>query len=321
MNTDPISSSNGHQASLIVVVGADGFVGNGLASALQAERIVYGTTRDGDTHISQAEGLLRQADVVINCGGFRVRPGCTYVDYQSSHEGSTSAFVPWIRKNALFLHISSASVLGRGQGLGNRTRANPTTFPSPAYALAKFEEDCYLERASRERGFRVVFLRPAVVYSRQGAGMVETLLKLAKRGIALRLYPRQARHHLVHMSLLAEVARRVIRRNDLPNLSYLVVADPYTITNRELEAMIQLARQKKSASLPLPVHWIGALLQHTFHSENPKLDLKSWGEIFGVLTMDTVYDPEETFRLLEIDPSQYTLENTLQPLIAETLHK
>ena len=322
MNTDPISSSNGHQASLIVVVGADGFVGNGLASALQAEKIVYGTTRDGDTHISQAEGLLRQADVVINCGGFRVRPGCTYADYQSSHEGSTSAFVPWIRKNALLLHISSTSVLGRGQGLGNRTRANPTTFPSPAYALAKLEEDRYLERAAEQRGFKVVFLRPAVVYSRQGAGMVDTTLKLAKRGVALRLYPRDARHHFVHMNLLAEVARRVIvHRKSVPKLSTWVVADPYTITNRELEAIIRPALRRKYMPLPLPVHWISALMKHTFHSRNPKLDLKTWGEIFGVLAMDTVYDPDETFRLLGIDPTQYTVEKTLQPLIRESLNK
>jgi nucleoside-diphosphate-sugar epimerase len=292
-----------------------------LASALGAKRIVYGAIRDGDTHIAQAEELLRRADVVINCGGFRVRPGCDYADYRRSHEGSTSVFAPWVRKDALLLHISSASVLGRGKGLGNRTPPNPQTFPSAAYALAKLEQDHYLTRVAGERGFRVVFLRPAVVYSQQGAGMVDTMLKLAKRGIALRLYPREARHHLVHMNLLADVARRIINRRDsVPNLSTWVVADPYTVTNRELEAMIRSALQKRYYPLPLPVHWISALLRHTFHSRNAKLDLKTWGEIFGVLAMDTVYDPEETFRLLGIDPSQYTVEKTLQPMIYEALH-
>jgi nucleoside-diphosphate-sugar epimerase len=259
--------------------------------------------------------------VIINCGGFRVRPGCDYTDYQRSHEGSTAALVPWIRKDALFIHISSASVLGQGQALGNHSPPNPKTFPSPAYALAKFEEDCYLKKMATERGFRVVFLRPAVVYSREGAGMVDTMLKLARRGIALRLYPREARHHLVHMSLLADVARRIIIQRNVPNLSTWVVADPYTVTNRELEAMMRSALRRKYALLPLPVHWISALLRHTFHSRNPKFDLKTWGEIFGVLAMDTVYDPEETFRLLGIDPSQYAVEKTLRPLFRESLHK
>jgi nucleoside-diphosphate-sugar epimerase len=304
---------------LIVVVGADGFVGGGLADALQAERVVYGPSRNGDTHISQAEGLLRQADVVVNCGGFRVRPGCTYADYRRSHEGSTSAFVPWIRKGAMLLHISSASVLGKGEGLGNHTRPNPTSFPSPAYALAKLEEDDYLKRTCIERGFRTIFLRPAVIYCPQGAGMIGTLVKLARRGITVRLYPRDARQHLVHMDLLAEVARRVIRQDDLPNSSYLVVADPYTVTNRELEAMIRQTLRKRSIPLPLPAHWISTLLRCTFHSRNPKLDLKTIGEILGVLACDTVYDPSETFRLVGIDPSQYSIEKTLQPLMAESL--
>jgi nucleoside-diphosphate-sugar epimerase len=306
---------------LIVVVGADGFVGGGLASALQAERVVYGPTRDGDTHVSQAEEVLKRADVVVNCGGFRVRPGCTYPDYQRSHEGSTAAFVPWIRRGALLLHTSSVSVLGRGQGLGNWSLPNPNTFPSPAYAKAKLEEDRYLEKASAEHDFRVIFLRPAVIYSAQGAGMVDTLLKLAKRGITLHLYPRDARHHLVHMDLLADVARRVIQRDDLPNLSCLVVADPYTVTNGQLEAMIRPALRRGSIPVPLPVHWMSALLRYTFHSRNPKLDLKTKGEIFGVLAMDTVYDPSETFRLLGIDPAQYSLEKTLQTVIAESLSK
>jgi nucleoside-diphosphate-sugar epimerase len=322
MTAYPVAIGAVRQATLTAVVGADGFVGSGLASALGAKRIVYGPTQDGDVHIARAKELFRQADVVINCGGFRIRPGCDYGDYQRSHEGSTSAFTPWIRKDALLLHISSASVLGKGQGLGNQTLPNPETFPSPAYALAKLEEDRYLERAAEQHGFKVVFLRPAVVYSRQGAGMVDTTLKLAKRGVALRLYPRDARHHFVHMNLLAEVARRVIvHRKSVPKLSTWVVADPYTITNRELEAMIRPALQRKCVPLPLPVHWISALMKHAFHSRNPKLDLKTWGEIFGVLAMDTVYDPDETFRLLGIDPSQYTVEKTLQPVIRESLNK
>src|SRR6266581_2227553 len=193
----------------IAIVGADGFVGGSLAEALQATRIVYGTARNGDVHVTQAKSVLRSADRIINAGGFRVRPGCTYADYQRSHEGATSAIVPAIRKGALLIHISSASVLGKSknQGLGNQTAPDPTTFPSPSYALAKLEADQFVTRAAAEGGFRVIFLRPAVVYAQNGAGMVDTLIKLAKRGITLRVYPRNGRHHLCHMKLLVDVVR------------------------------------------------------------------------------------------------------------------
>jgi hypothetical protein len=100
-----------------------------------------------------------------------------------------------------------------------------------------------------------------------------------------------------------------------------MVADPYTVTNRQLEAMIRPALRRGSVPIPLPVHWMSALLRYTFHSRNPKLDLKTKAEVFGVLAMDTVYDPSETFRVLGIDPAHYSIENTLQTVIVESLRK
>jgi nucleoside-diphosphate-sugar epimerase len=306
---------------LIAVVGADGFLGGHLAEALQATRVVYGPCHEGDVHISQAEELLRKADVIINASGFRVRPGLAYADYQQCHRGAISAFVPWVRQGALLLHISSAAVLGKSkdQKLGNQKPPDPRTFPSPAYALAKFEADQFLQRAAAEGGFQVIFLRPAVVYAPQGSGMVDTLVGLAKRGIILRLYPQNARHHLCDMKLLVEVARRVIQHPDLPHLSCLVVADPYTVTNRELETMVRRHLTRRSVTLPIPVALMSRLFRLSFHSRNPKFDLPTWGEILGVLNLDTAYDPFETFRVLGIDPSEYSLEKTLLPLIREAL--
>ena len=71
--------------------------------------------------------------------------------------------------------------------------------------------------------------------------------------------------------------------------------------------------------LPVPAPWLSTLLRHACHATNPRLDLATWGEIFGVLHLDTVYDPCETFRLLAIDPAQYSREKTLQPLIQRAL--
>jgi nucleoside-diphosphate-sugar epimerase len=304
----------------IAIVGADGFVGSSLAAVLGAKRVVYGPCSGGDVHVSQAKEVLQQADIVINAGGFRVRPGCTYADYQRSHQGAAEAITPWIRKGALLLHISSASVMGssKDRKLGIGMPPNPATFPSPAYATAKFEADQFVEKAAARQGFRAIFLLPAVVYAPQGAGMVESMLGLAKKGISLRLYPRSARHHLCHARLLVEAFRRVIEQSDsLPHLSRFLVADPYTVTNRELEAMIERYAGRKLKALPLPAGLLSAVLTRTFHSRIPKLDLKTWGEIFGVLNYDTEYDPSDTFRILGIDPAQYSIDKTLDPLIRE----
>jgi nucleoside-diphosphate-sugar epimerase len=303
-----------------VVVGADGFVGGGLARALGAARVVYRPDPlPGEVHVSGCAPVLGEADVVAIAHGFRVRPGCGYAEYRRSHEGATAAILPFVRRGALLLHVSSASVLGAGAGLGNRAAPNPETFPSPAYATAKLEEDRLVAREAAERGLRAIFLRPAVLYAPGGAGMIDTLLRLARRGLALRLYPRGARHHLCHLELLAEVARRVIARADLPSGTTFVVADPYTVTNAELESLVGEARRGPRLTVPLPLPWMSAVLRRAPASRNPRLDLRTRGEILGVLHMDTVYDPSETFAALGIDPADWTLQRTLGPVVAEAL--
>jgi nucleoside-diphosphate-sugar epimerase len=308
---------------LIVVVGADGFVGGRLAEALQADRIVYGRCQNGEVHVSCAQELLMRADVIINAGGFRLRPGLSYEDYQRSHQGATSAIVPWIRRGALFIQMSSAAVLGKSSEnkLGNHMPPDPQSFPSPAYALAKFEADQFLEKAAAEAGFRLVFLRPGVLYARRTDGMVDTLVKLARRGIVLRLYPRSARHHLCDVNLFVEVVRRIIEAEDLPSGSTFVIADPVPVTNRELEAMIRRNLPQSGMTLPVPLTLIRALLRHTIHSKSPRFDLQTWGEVLGVMGLDTIYESSDTFRRLGIDPSQYSLEGSLESVIQEGLRK
>jgi nucleoside-diphosphate-sugar epimerase len=307
---------------LIAVVGADGFVGGGFADGLNAKRIVYAASRNDEIHISQAESLLRKADVIINAGGFRVRRGLTYSDYRRCHAEANAVFIPWVRKDTLFIHMSSAHVLGKSkrERLGNDTEPNPSTYPSADYAVAKLEADREIEKAALERGFRAVFLRPTILYARPGdTSLPDNLCKWAMRGNVLRLYPRDARHHLCHLDILVEVVRRTIAQNDLPNLSRLVVADPYTITSRELEDMIVKNLARPARPIPIPSPLLSAPLRLLFHSRNPKYDLRTWGDIFGVFHLDTEYDPFETFRLLHIDPSQYSRNRTLEPFVRQAL--
>ena len=306
---------------LIAVVGADGFVGGHLALALGANRVVYRAPRDGEVHITQAESLLGRADVIVNAAGFRIRPGFTADDYRRSHQGATAALVPWIRPGTLFLHMSSASVLGKSKDrkLGNHSAPDLAGFPAPDYARAKLEADEFLQKAAEDHNFRLVFLRPSNLYAPEAEGMIRSLLRLANRGVILRLYPRNSRQHFCDMNLLADVARRVINKNDLPQATALVVADPYTITNREMEDMIRRYLRRKTVVVPLPLPWMSGIFRHSIRSTNPRFDLVTQGEILGFMNLDSVYDPFETFGLLGIDPSAYSLERTLEPVIREGL--
>ncbi len=304
---------------LIVVVGADGFVGSHLAAALDARKVVYRAAADGEVHITQANSLLESADVIVNAAGFRIRPGFTADDYRRSHQGATEKLVPFVRRGALFLHMSSASVLGKSKDkkLGNQTQPDLTHFPAPDYARAKLEADEFLKAEAAERDFRLVFLRPSNLYAPGAEGMLLSLMNLAKRGVMLRLYPRSARQHFCDINLLADVARRVIDNGTLPQASALVVADPYIVTNKELEDLIRGHLRRSVVTVPLPVPWMSSIFRHSIRSKNPKLDWVTQGEILGFMNLDSVYDPSETFRLLGIDGSRYSRERSLEPVIRE----
>jgi nucleoside-diphosphate-sugar epimerase len=307
---------------LIAVIGADGFVGGGFAEGLQGQRIVYGPCRPGDIHIKDAEPLIRQADVIINAGGFRVRRGLTLDDYRRCHQVATAAFLPWVKPGTLFLHMSSAHVLGksRREKPGNDSPPNPASYPPAAYAIAKYECDQYLERESVNRDFRLVLLRPTILWARPGdTSLIDNVCKLARRGIIMRMYPRDARHHFCHLSILVEVARRVIQKQDLPQRSALVVGDPYTVTSRQLEAMIREYLPGGGFPAIIPAPLMSALLRPFPRSRHARLDFKTWGEIFGVFHLDTEYDTFETFRPLDMDPEQYSLERMLKPFLRQAL--
>lgn len=305
----------------IVVVGADGFVGSHLAAALGARKVVYRAPKDGEAHISGAAGVVGAADVIINAAGFPIRPGLTAADYERSHQGATAALIPWIRRDALFVHMSSASVLGksRHRTLGNHTPPDPDSCPCPDYALAKLRADHFLEKAAAENSFRLIFLRPSNLYAPQAEGTIPSLVRLANRGIILRLYPRDGRHHFCDVNLLAEVVRRIVDTTSLPQSAALVIADPYTITSRELEEMIRRHVRRRTVTLPLPLPLLTTVFRHSIRARNPKLDWVTRGEIFGFINLDSVYDPSETFALLGIDPSRYSRERTLEPLIRKGL--
>jgi hypothetical protein len=64
---------------------------------------------------------------------------------------------------------------------------------------------------------------------------------------------------------------------------------------------------------------MGKLLRNSFHSRDPRFDLATWGEILGVMSLDTAYEPADTFERLGIDPSQYRSDRMLEPLIQQAL--
>ncbi len=283
---------------MIVVVGADGFVGGALASALGATRVVFGPVRErGDTPFDEAGAVLSGADVVVNASGFRVRPGLAAADYRRTHAGTVARLVPALACGSFLIQVSSASVLGRSPCTlpPNDEAGSPETFGCPDYAIAKRDAERTARTAARERGVRLAILRPAILYGPVPDGMIGSLATFAARGVLLRPVPAGHRHHLCSLPLLVEVVRAVARRG-LAIEEPLAVADPFFVTNGEITDVVR-EMHRPALSLPFPAKAAaGAVLRRLPHSSSPRLDLRTWGQILCILGLDTVYDTAGTYR-------------------------
>jgi nucleoside-diphosphate-sugar epimerase len=300
---------------VIAVVGADGVVGSVLAAALDAHRLVFRSPGPGEIAIGDADGPLRSAPVVINASGFRVRPGLSADDYRRSHAEAVGRLVPRLSKGALLVQVSSASVLGKdpARPLGNGGAGRPGSFGCPAYAIAKYEAEEAAREAAATVGVGLAILRPAILYGSSPDGMIGTLLALAAKGVLLRLVPSAHRHHLCSFPLLVEAVRALARRREGVEAP-LVLADPFFLTNADLAGAVRSTHVAR-ITIPFPAALAGSLVRLFPRSASPRLDLRTWGEILGILALDTVYDPAETYRLLAIDPARFTRARTWERLV------
>jgi nucleoside-diphosphate-sugar epimerase len=308
-------------AKSVAVVGADGHVGAILANALGATRVVYATNhaaaRADDLPIAELARACEKADFVVNAGGFSVHPGLTRADYERTHVAATRNVIAAMRPGSALVHISSAAVLGgRGVRLDGRARPDPSSFVAATYAEVKLESEDLAARESLRHGLDLVVVRPSTIYTLGAAGMLATWVRFARRGVLLRLYPRGARHSLCSGRLLAAVVRAAIdrhRRGDAP--AAWLVADPFVVTNREIEDMVRARAARRLRTVPMPIGAIGAALRRVPAVPHRALDLHGRGAIYGLLAMDVEYDARATYEGLGLDPAAFTRETTLVPAI------
>lgn len=283
-----------------VIVGKGGSIGAVLAQRLAAEAI---EVRVPDASASDTIADVADADVVINAGGPRVRPGLGTDDYFREHVGLATRLARSMKEGAHLVHLSSTAVYGaRGTRLALDAIEAPTLFPSSAYACAKLAAEHAARATGTARGVKVTILRPSMVYGPGVDSALASLKKLAKRGIALHLEPSTVRQHLVHMDLLVDSIARAAQRP--PERSrMLVVADPFVLTNADL-----VPRAGRAIHVPLgpakTAHRLAKLMAMTPPGAIDAL---------AVLGIDNVFDEAPIFEVLGLDRMQYARESTFDP--------
>ncbi len=241
-----------------------------------------------------------------------MRPGLGWSDYLREHVGTSSAVARAMRPGAHLIHISSASVYGARPGVTAPEDAEaPVLFPNPSYAWAKLAGELAARAVACERGVRLSVLRLPVVYGPGVQSAIDTMLRLARRGVALQLVPGSLRQHLLHVHLLLRAVERIIERGPLAR-SASVLADPFVLTNSELvESVGRRFSPRFRAWVPLTFakrvlrRWPG------FPDREGPLKLAA----FGVLALDTVFDWQPAFRELGLDATEFGRARTFDAYV------
>ncbi|MBK6690814.1 MAG: NAD-dependent epimerase/dehydratase family protein [Myxococcales bacterium] len=289
----------------VVVAGSRGALGERLVRALTARSVGSGADEtvgvdfraDGESEHDRSE--LASADVVINVGGPRVRPGLTASDYLREHVGVTDTVARVMRRGAHLVHVSSTAVFGaRGVALSADSEPMPERFPMPEYAHAKWAAERQATELARSLGLALSVVRPSMVYGPDVDSALETLLRLGRQRVSLRLLPGRLYQHLLHIELLVAAMARLVRSPAGPRP--LLLADPFVLENRDLRL-----RGRAAAVVPIP---LGAVRRsEALWSGRARGGLRL--PSLAVLAMSNVFAVEETFQRLGL--AQYDFSRQL----------
>lgn len=112
-----------------------------------------------------------------------------------------------------FIFMSSMIIYGESGGLGQQKIINRDTQPSPAnfYGDSKWQADQEIQKLTDEK-FKVVIVRPPMIYGKGSKGNYPTLAKMAKK---LPVFPKvDNQRSMLHIDNLCEFIRLIIENED-----------------------------------------------------------------------------------------------------------
>ena len=261
-------------ASMILVTGANGFVGRALSRRLaNADFSVTAAWRgtglppEAATRTVQIPSigpcddfgaLLDGCRVVVHLAArvhvMRENPVAALETYRQINLGGTlnlarQAAAAGVRR---YIFLSTAKVLGEEGDIGDR--GDDLACPEGPYSLTKFEAEQGLRGISEETGLEIVVLRPPLVY---GPGVRANFLRLLRaidHGWPLPLGAVKNRRSMIYVGNLADAIVKCIEHPAASGRTYLV-SDGEDLSSPDLVRRLahELGRPARLLSVPLPL--------------------------------------------------------------------
>ena len=255
---------------MILVTGANGFVGAPLCEALEKRgHKVRKTTRDpslanthdtvfvnsidNQTHWSDA---LKDVDTVIHLAA-RAHvmneneddPLQCYrkVNTYGSFRLAKAALSQGVKK---FIYISTIKV--NGESTTTPFTENSIPNPTDPYGLSKFEAENLLKSLCKDTPMDLIILRPTLIYGPQVKGNLARIMGAVKKKIPLPLGCINNKRTMLYIENLIDLIARLIEKKEKINDTFLV-SDRESISTKTLVTSFASILNPNAILLPVPV--------------------------------------------------------------------
>lgn len=301
---------------MILVTGANGFVGTTLCQALSARgRLTLASVRQtssqqrlgqlpyvtlglapdlGDAaNTSVWSQLLKGCHTVVHTAAMVHVMSPTAEDNARFHQINVLATLELARRAAQagarrFVFLSTIKVHGERTISGCPFASDQRLAPSGAYAISKQQAEEGLQQIALETGLETVIIRPPLIYGPGVSGNLQMLIRWMRRGITLPVGAiKQNRRSLVGVDNLIDLIITAIDHPDAANRQFLV-SDDHDLSTADLVAYLGNAGQfeARTVAVPLPLlRFAAKLVGYSSHvdrlTENLQVDIRATKQILN----------------------------------------
>jgi len=258
----------------ILLTGASGFVGRGLAVSLMEQGHPVRIAIRSPVELAGAEKALiteidnhtawgrhlKGIDTVIHCAGRAHVMNDLFADplpeYRRINVGGTVNLARQAAKAGArrFIFISTVKVNGEQTLPGQPYSERDAPFPQNPYAISKYEAEQALLDLAKETGLEVVIIRPALVYGSGVKANFFTMLRMVRLGVPLPFGSIENKRSFIYLENLQSLIIRCIAHPKAVNQVFLA-SDGNDLSTTELLRYCASAMGVSIFLLPIPESW------------------------------------------------------------------
>ena len=261
---------------MVLVTGADGFVGSALCEKLRSEALTVRSVVRKLKPRSDNDPNVAIGDISAGTDWALALKDMTHVVHLAArvhvmNDGSPVALAEFRRMNVAgtlnlarqaasagvrrFVFLSSIKVNGESTPFKTPFTSDDLPAPEDPYGISKHEAEQGLRQIEAETGMEVVVLRPPLVYGPGVKGNFLRLMQAIDKRRPLPLGGIQNQRSLIYLGNLVDVIRLCLTHSKADGKAFLV-SDGVDVSTPELVCRIAAALGRRPFLLPVPVSWM-----------------------------------------------------------------